>query len=538
MTPTVELAPPLRTALRLPRLDHPRLAAYALVAAFAAANVLYLVSDCPVDLAPDEAHYWDWSRRPDWCYYSKGPLVAWLIRGSCELFGDTMPAVRLPAVLCNALLLLAIHRLTLQTFRSDRLALAAVALGLTVPPLAAPAVLTTIDGPFLALWGWACVSARRRAWAAAGLLGALGVLTKYTMLLFPGCVGLYLLADRSRRGEFSRPGFWALCGLTAAGLVPILAWNARHDWVGFRHLCALSGAVPTAKRPAFDPLALPDFLAGQFALLVGVWLVAWLAAVAADRPWRPADARTAFLWWMSVPVWAVFLMAGAKAKGQANWPAAAYVTGFVLAVGWVARRLADPAVGRRRLARVGLAAAVAVGVGVTIAARYPAWVRPLLAVMTPRPTADSPTPVRKLDLTCRLHGWRVLAEAVDGLRDQVRAEEGEEPLVAGMVWTLPGELAFYCRGRPEVYTFGPALADRHSQYDLWRPNPVADAQVFRGRTFVYVGDLTPELLRAFDRADPPVEVVASDGGIPVADWKVRVLRGFRGFPDGRRGAGY
>ncbi len=107
-----------------------------------------------------------------------------------------------------------------------------------------------------------------------------------------------------------------------------------------------------------------------------------------------------------------------------------------------------------------------------------------------------------------------------------------------MVWTLPGELAFYCRGRPEVYTFGPALADRHSQYDLWRPNPVADAQVFRGRTFVYVGDLTPELLRAFDRADPPVEVVASDGGIPVADWKVRVLRGFRGFPDGRRGAGY
>ena len=110
--------------------------------------------------------------------------------------------------------------------------------------------------------------------------------------------------------------------------------------------------------------------------------------------------------------------------------------------------------------------------------------------------------------------------------------------MATMTWTLPGELAFYCRGRPEVYNFGPALADRHSQYDLWRPNPLADAQVFRGRTFVYVGDITPELHQAFDRADPPVEVVASDGGTPVADWKVRVLRGFRGFPDGRRGAGY
>ena len=27
-------------------------------------------------------HYWDWSRHLDWSYYSKGPLVAWLIRGS------------------------------------------------------------------------------------------------------------------------------------------------------------------------------------------------------------------------------------------------------------------------------------------------------------------------------------------------------------------------------------------------------------------------------------------------------------------------
>ena len=85
------------------------------------------------------------------------------------------------------------------------------------------------------------------------------------------------------------------------------------------------------------------------------------------------------------------------------------------------------------------------------------------------------------------------------------------------------------------------MADRHSQYDLWRPNPVADAQAFQGRTFVYVGDAIPDVQRVFDRADPPVEVVASDGGIPVADWKVWVLRGFRGFPagrDGRTGTGY
>ena len=44
-------------------------------------NAAYVAWGCPHDLAPDEAHYWDWSRNLDWGYYSKGPLIAWLIRG-------------------------------------------------------------------------------------------------------------------------------------------------------------------------------------------------------------------------------------------------------------------------------------------------------------------------------------------------------------------------------------------------------------------------------------------------------------------------
>src|SRR5580704_4278187 len=80
-----------------------------LITASAALHLAYLAYDCPLDLAPDEAHYWDWSRHLDWSYYSKGPLVAYLIRGSCLLTGpwsqqlihSEMLAVRLPAVLCG-----------------------------------------------------------------------------------------------------------------------------------------------------------------------------------------------------------------------------------------------------------------------------------------------------------------------------------------------------------------------------------------------------------------------------------------------------
>src|SRR5882757_248667 len=64
-------------------------------------NVIYLNNKCPIDLSGDEAQYWDWSRRLDLSYYSKGPLVAYIIRASCARFGDQMWAVRLPA-LCLA----------------------------------------------------------------------------------------------------------------------------------------------------------------------------------------------------------------------------------------------------------------------------------------------------------------------------------------------------------------------------------------------------------------------------------------------------
>src|SRR5438045_8185713 len=110
-------------AIEQPRLNWCwRIAAGLLIVASAGFHLYYLANQCPLDLAPDEAHYWDWSRHLDWSYYSKGPLVAYLIRGGCELFGPTALGVRLPAVVCGALLLASVYVLTVQVFGRERLA--------------------------------------------------------------------------------------------------------------------------------------------------------------------------------------------------------------------------------------------------------------------------------------------------------------------------------------------------------------------------------------------------------------------------------
>jgi hypothetical protein len=223
---------------------------------------------------------------------------------------------------------------------------------------------------------------------------------------------------------------------------------------------------------------------------------------------------------------AMVLARGDRARELVERPA--YITGFVLVIAWIREQLNGPY--RRTVARL-VSAGIAIGLALSVLVHYPALMRSAMASAAGPPTELNPAPIRKYDPTARLRGWQTLAKEVDVIRDRVRAETGEEPLVAGTVWNVPGALGAYCKGHPETYSFGLAMGDRHSQYDIWRPNPVADAQAFRGRTFVFVGDGLPADAGVFEQMEPPTVVVHREEGVPVAVWWVWVGHGFRGFPD-------
>jgi hypothetical protein len=150
-----------------------------------------------------------------------------------------------------------------------------------------------------------------------------------------------------------------------------------------------------------------------------------------------------------------------------------------------------------------------------------------MAKLAGPPAEGTPMPLRRFDPTCRLRGWRTLAAEVDRQRAALR-QQGFEPVLAGCVWNIPGELGVYCEGRPQVYSVGWACGDRHSQYDLW-PNPFDNADDFKGRTFIIVGDLTPTIQQAFEHIEPCQTVRHYENGELIALWAVSVCRGFRGF---------
>jgi hypothetical protein len=213
--------------------------------------------------------------------------------------------------------------------------------------------------------------------------------------------------------------------------------------------------------------------------------------------------------------------------GELNWPVTAYLSGLVLAAGWLARQLDSPLGWYRRVAQVNLGFACIGGLLLIVFMHESDLAYPLLKQLVGPPTEARPAPMRRLDPTCRLRGWRTLAAEVDRIRAELREDDEAEPVLAGCTWNVPGELGLYCNGQPRVFCFGRATGERHSQYDLW-PNLFDKPDHFKGRTFIVVGGLTPEIRTAFASVESR-EVRHYESGELTGTWFVSVCRGFKGF---------
>jgi 4-amino-4-deoxy-L-arabinose transferase-like glycosyltransferase len=167
---------------------------------------LYIATG-PLDLTVDEAYYWEWAQRLDYCYFSKGPVVAWLIALSTGWVGDTELGVRLLAPVLFAGTALLVYAMTTRLSGDPRAGTWA-GVALHAMPLLLPAgLLMTIDPAYLflaTLFTWAMTrtlalkvefSAATGAWALAALVAGVGFLTKYTMALSVALVGLALLVE-------------------------------------------------------------------------------------------------------------------------------------------------------------------------------------------------------------------------------------------------------------------------------------------------------------------------------------------------------
>lgn len=287
------------------------------------------------DLFVDEAQYWFWGQNLDLGYYSKPPMIAWVIRAVTGLAGSDDPFfIRLAGPLfhmATALLMMACAR----RIAGETYAAWTGVTYVTAPAVALASVFISTDTVLLffvavTLWAYAGLT-RAPSVALALLMGAafgFAFLSKYSVLLIlPGGLFALLLVREARIGWRD----FLLAGIAAAVVAsPNLIWNIAHQATSVRHTAELAEWASMH----FNPLNALEFFASQFGVVGPIVFAALLWASAGVLRGR-AEPWQRILFWLSMPVVLLLTLQGVIGKAYANWAAPAYIAGVLLSVWWL-----------------------------------------------------------------------------------------------------------------------------------------------------------------------------------------------------------
>ena len=219
-------------------------------------------------LAFDEAYYWLWSKNLAGGYYDHPPMVAILIRLGTIVAGDTQLGVRLASVLLAIPITWAVFETAMIFWADSRLARRAALLFNLMLLVSAAGTLATPDtglltGAAFAFFFLAKLSQNDRGiwWLGVGAACGVALLSNYIALFLGAEIVVWLLITPGMRRWFFSP--WPyLGGLTALVLfLPVLSWNAAHDFASFRY--QLAGRLMSHETTLRFPV---DMILGQIGL--------------------------------------------------------------------------------------------------------------------------------------------------------------------------------------------------------------------------------------------------------------------------------
>ena len=447
----------------------------------------------------DEAQYWAYGQELAWGYFSKPPLVAFVIRLATDLGGDTLFWLRVASPFCHAVIALGVFAVGARLF-GGRVGFWSAAGYSLAPGVIASSMLMSTDPVLMLAWVVALYAMVRAAedgslrwWAILGAAVGIGLLAKYTMIAFAaGVIGFGLVSARTRDVK----GIALAAATALAVFSPNILWNVANGFATVGHVA--EDADPGGGY--FNPLKLVEFTGAQFGVIGPVFFLALLLAALGMRRWR-GDWRLQLLAWQTYPL--LFGMIGLSfvTRAQPNWAAPAYVAGTILAAHWLVE--AAWLRGLRLQLAAGLVALVGLWGG--------AWAYATWPTELPR-AAD---PFKKMRITipfCSLALGTMAEEGAQVLLSNDRRRLSECMFEGGLTWD-------------EVAIWNPKLnaSNHHELVATLRPGDERPM-------VIAVMDGAEQMAAQFDEAyeiDAGSFRTHSDRETPYRLWFVQGFRGYR-----------
>lgn len=397
-----------------------------------------------VDLFFDEAQYWAWSRELAFGYFSKPPLLAWLIAAAEAVCGSAEACIRAPAPVLYFGTSLIVYGVARQLYDARVAFFAALSIALATGAVFSARIVST-DVPLIFFWAAALLAFVKlwagggRWWAAVlGLALGFGLLAKYAMIYFLPGAALAAWLDRGARDLLRTPAPWIALLIAAVVVAPNIAWNLENGLATFRH----TGANIEGRGLEFSPLNALVFVGAQFGVFGPVAFAVLLIALARfSSPATPREDRLMLAF--AIPPLLLVTATAFLTRALANWAATAFVSGIVVVTAILVRRRAWKWIG------------LSLGLGVVMQIA-------LLVTDAMAPSLTLPW-LKNGDVYRRTLGWRALGEDAGRLARSAGARA-----IAGDQRDTVASLSYYWRDRPEaVYAWPSGPVPAH-QFEITR----------------------------------------------------------------------
>ena len=284
----------------------------------------------PLEVQGDEAQYWYWSTYFDWGYYSKPPLVAWIIGLFTSIFGNSIFILKLPSLLAHFLTSLVLFNLSKVFNRSTEESLWLSITYLLFFAVSLSSNIISTD-PFLLLF-WSssllffkiCLNKKSiKNIILTSIFVALGFYAKYAMIYFFLC-SIILILFTDNKKELIKSiliiSFFVLILIS-----PHLYWLYSTNWVTFIH----TGDNFNWNASLYNFEQLFNFIVSQFFISTPIILFIFIKQFAKTKKFIQSYS---FEISYSLPILVLITAQSFISRANANWSSVAFIGVSMIAV--------------------------------------------------------------------------------------------------------------------------------------------------------------------------------------------------------------
>lgn len=284
----------------------------------------------PLEVQGDEAQYWYWSTYFDWGYYSKPPLVAWIIGIFTSTFGNSIFILKLPSLLAHFLTSFVLFNLSKAFNRNTEESLWLSITYLLFFAVSLSSNIISTD-PFLLLF-WSssllffkiCLNKKSiKNIILTSIFVALGFYAKYAMIyFFLSSIILILFTDNKKElvKSILIISFFVLIFIS-----PHLYWVYSTNWVTFIH----TGDNFNWNASLYNFEQLINFIVSQFFISTPIILFIFIKQFAKTKKFiQSYSFEIAF----SLPILVLITAQSFISRANANWSSVAFIGVTMIAV--------------------------------------------------------------------------------------------------------------------------------------------------------------------------------------------------------------